>query len=199
MKRFNWPNKNTTLFSVLGPVIIIFLVIYLIYLLIYENGGELAGLFCLLGIVLTAGIVILDRVFLIRFNNKMLSIAELLISACLFVFFHYQTRETIVDLSGCNRPYVLIVDNPKGIELKDFKSSGLFDKSYSVINSDYLLLNNTSINNLEIKYKNAKWAIMEIENFQKPKYSLNCTFVSNAKINYSKRKIDSIINSHILN
>ncbi|HEX3384312.1 MAG TPA: hypothetical protein VHS53_03950, partial [Mucilaginibacter sp.] len=132
MNKFKALIKNPTLFSILGPLTIIGLIIYLTYLFIYENGGELEGLFVLLGILLIPWIILLDRKFARFFNNKLISVIELFICVCMYLFCAYHSREAVIDLSNSGKPYIVVIDDHKGVSLKDFKSTGLFNKTYTV-------------------------------------------------------------------
>jgi hypothetical protein len=63
-------------------------IFYIVYLSIFENGGELGGALCLILILIAASVFAFDRVFAKFFNNKIISTVEFAtcILALYFIF-----------------------------------------------------------------------------------------------------------------
>jgi hypothetical protein len=196
IKRFNLRIEKPTLFSVIGPLVIIGSIIRVIYLAIYENGGDLETLFFILLIMSTVGLMAFDRLFATFVDNKILSALELLFIACTYVLYLYNTRQIIIDLSKSNNPYVVIIDDTRGVPIQNFERSRLFNRTLKVHNRDLLIVNNTSFNGLTPTFQTAtdKYPIMIIEH-QKPRYKFNCIFVAVNTFTRSKKTIDSIIDA----
>jgi hypothetical protein len=86
LNKSHWLIKNPTLFSVISPIVVIIAILYVVYLSIYQNGGELGGAILLLLILLAAAIFAFDRVFAKFFNNKMISLVELIVCVLVLYF-----------------------------------------------------------------------------------------------------------------
>lgn len=194
LKQFNWRIKRPTLFSVTGPLIIIGSIARVIYLAIYENGGELEGLFFILLILSTVGLMAFDRVFSIFVDIKVLSALEFIFTACIYLLYLYNNREIIIDLSKSNKSYVVIIDNVKGVSLQNFERTGLFNRIIKVYHSDLLIVNNASFNGLNPTFQSDKYPIMIIEH-NKPHYKFNCIFVAVNGHLYGDNTIDSIMDA----
>lgn len=86
INKSHWLVKNPTLFSLLCPLIVVADLLYIIYLSVYENGGELGGALCLLLILPAASIFAIDRVFAKFFDNKLVSLVEFFTCALVLYF-----------------------------------------------------------------------------------------------------------------
>lgn len=203
MKRLFIRFKTKPTVFLIGGAAVILYSISAIFYYISKNGGE--SMYALLYIFLIAFAfiaMIVDVGLTNAINFKIVSILECLIIGAIYLIVEYNTKTATIDITSIKKPYMIIVDDPNGIGLDKFQSSGLFDKTYVTTDTDIVRINKTSLNRYELKFKDPKsWEQSELYFlFYKPEYVFDCDFITSANldIKFSEKQIDSLLTAKFL-
>lgn len=146
IKRFK---TKPTPFLILVPLVFIFAIPEFVRC-IGLTGGASLGAILPMGAMFIATIALWIDYGLVNYSKIKLvwiAVMEAGLIGCLFLLHLYSDRTVSLNVQKSKYPYLIVIDNPKGIKPRDFEKVGLFDKEYQVINKDLIYMDVKSFSN----------------------------------------------------
>jgi hypothetical protein len=191
--------KKPTLFLIGGTGAILYSIPAIFYY-IPRNGGE--SMYALLYFYLIAAslvVLVVDWGFTRLINFKVVSVVEAFLVLGIYLMINYNEKTATLDITAIKRPYLIIVDDPAGVDKSQFHSSGMFNKIYNVRDTDVVRINQASLNSYELNFKDpVSWNAGHTQiYFYKPEVVFDIAVIlqsdSTIYIKYSNAVIDSLL------
>ena len=197
---FNRFKTKPTLFLIGGTITILCLIPAIIYYIPQNGGGAMYALVYMMYAGL-AGLAIVADVVLVKFINfKTVSVIEAGIAIVIFLLMSYESRTLTVDFSQTKKPYLIMINDSKGINIDNFKNTGLFNKIYTVKDSDVIHIDTTFLNSNNLNFKSsANWKVESSFTYHKPEYVIECEIVLfDYLAKYSDNQRDSLVQRRLV-
>lgn len=192
--------QSPTLFLIGGPPLVAYLG-YQSFLYIHlAFKGNIWGLEYPLYTFVVLVALVADGLLVRRINFKWLSLLEAALLFALFILGKYQSRGDTINLYQMSGTNLVMIDDPKGITIKNFQKTGLFNREYIADSAGVIRINRASFKGFEFYFKTPPdWDGWTELYFQRPQYPFNWVLVVPAFSDktYSPRQVDSILISKV--
>lgn len=187
--------QKTTLFFVLGLIVIVIGIPIGLYTFTINGGGALAGVMILGFVLIVAIITIIDRIVVRWVSPSQLSVMEAILLMIGIALYLFNGRQINIDLRNYNTDYFVLVGNNGTLKNTELSYSFPFDKRMAHPNS-IAVIDSAEAKFLRIRLKSPdRWHDVR---FQQWKYAnLDILFYSNGDLDLTGTEIDSLVAEEI--
>lgn len=183
--------RRPTVFAILGLILIAIGFPSGLHGLTLDGGASLGGALILVGTVITAVIVGLDRFFISSLPLKKVNIIESTILLLGLTFLSFSEREIIIDLTKKDIEYFIIFENNGTLTNSELEYSFPFNKKLNFKNNSSVI-NSISENFQRLEVESPQhWAKQRMQPWNLGE--LKARFYSNGDLRFSPSKIDSLM------
>lgn len=183
--------RKPTVFSNLGLILIAIGFPSGLYGLTLDGGSSLGGALILVGTVITAVIVGLDRFFISSLSLKKVNIIESTILLLGLTFLSFSEREIIIDLTKKDFEYFIIFENNGTLTNSELEYSFPFNKKLKFKNNSSVI-NSISENFQRLEVESPQhWEKQRMQPWNIDE--LKARFYSNGDLLFSPSEIDSLM------
>ena len=184
--------KITPVFIVTVIVIIVGIP-YGIYGLTLKGGASLSGVLILIGVLICAIALLIDRIAVKTISHKKLNLVELIILIAITAFYLYSDRKLEINVKS-NTDYFVLIENNGKLKNSTFGYKFPFDKTLNTVKRNAVI--NSIWKNYHLIDVNVNdWESLSIrpENFN----NFKILFYSNGYKKFSQSEIDLLISQEI--
>jgi hypothetical protein len=185
--------KKPTIFLVGGTLAILYYIPATVYCILQnDSGGAMYVLIYFFYIIFAGAALALDYLLISRILYTKTCFIEAVIVLIAYIGICYERQVATIDISGIKKPYIIVVDNSKGLNINHFRRIGLFDRELKVKDTDEIKINMSSLKNYGISYRvPVTWGTVYSD-----LHKYNCYLITG--LNLTDSKLDSILNSKSL-
>ncbi len=196
MKNFKQNLRNKpTLFLVVGIIVLIIGIPSGIYGLTLNGGASLGGVLILIGVLVFIPFIVIDRILVNRIKPLKLSIIELILSLVVLLFYLFDSKKVIIDLTDYKKDYFVVIFNEGKLKNSEINWSFPFNKKVEY-ESNSTIIPSEYKGNYQIDIETPKnwpsWRMNpdRIEN-------IGLWIYTNGKIKLTQKEIDSLAEKEI--
>ena len=187
-KLSNRIKSKPTIFLIGSLLVLIGSIPAFIYCINLNGGSSLGAIFVLMAALIAIVALFLDYALVKFINHYLVSAIELFLVALIYLLYLSSERKATVYSKNID-PYFIVIYDPSGIKIDQFKSEGLFNKKLEISNKHLIYLDGNSFIGYNLEFDGG-----DVQHFgNKPEYNFDWTFIYNSKTPYSNRKIDSLV------
>jgi hypothetical protein len=194
LKRF----KKPTVFLVGGTITILYSIPTIMYYLPRDGGESMYALGYFYFILLALLAFVIDVGLAARTTYKITLITEVSIIIIAYLAVSYQEKQVSIDISAIKKPFIIVIDDPKGINVNQFGWTGVFDRTLKVADTPFIQVNLSPFKDQIIYFDGPKsWQTGPYTiPFKKPQYKYNGELVT--ILTLSDEQCDSLLKTELV-
>ncbi len=187
--------SKLTVFLVLCSMFILLGLPIGIHGLTLKGGSSLGGGIILFGVFIVFILLVFDRIAVSKLPQKQVNVFELVLLVLGILFFSFQQREIIIDLSDKKTEYFVLLENNGKLDNSETKYSFPFNKKL-IYKGKIAVINSIKDNYQRLNLKSPKdWKSQRMQPWSTSNYKLR--FYSNGNKDYNESEVDSLILSEL--